>query len=104
MKDNALIKSTAELLVKNCQDIKRIFIISFKVDNTGELTSFKLALILDDNAQNLPELECRLYLEVDCELPFDLVIYRQGEFDKLKEECGTFAWKINNSGAEITNG
>lgn len=101
MKDNPIICNTAKQLKKSCADIKKIFLISFKVDNESELTSFKLALILDDDTQNLPELECRLYLEVDCELPFDLVIYREGEFDRLKNEIGTFAWKIENSGAEI---
>lgn len=101
MKNNPIITEIAELLKKNCSDIIRIFLISYKTDNFANLTSFKLALILKDSAQNLPELECRLYIDVECELPFDLVIYRQGEFDRLKEEIGTFAWKINNSGAEI---
>lgn len=101
MKENAVIQNTAQLLKKKCGEIKKIFLISYKVNNEGELTSFKLALILDDNTQNLPELECRLYLEVDCDLPFDLVIYKESEFEKLKVEIGTFAWKIENSGAEI---
>lgn len=101
MKDNQIIQNTAQLLKKSCEKIKKIFMISFKVNNESELTSFKLALILDDNADDLPELECRLYLEIDCEIPFDLVIYRESEFDKLKKEIGTFAWKIENSGAEI---
>ncbi len=101
MTENPIIKNTAQLLKKSCAEIKKLFLISFKVNNDSELTSFKLALILDDNTNNLPELECRLYLEVDCELPFDLVIYRESEFNKLKEEIGTFAWKIVNSGAEI---
>lgn len=101
MKDNQIIKDVSALLRKSCDKIKKIFLISFKVDNDSELKSFKLALILDDSAGNLPELECQLYLEVDCELPFDLVIYHESEFDRLKDEIGTFAWKINNSGAEI---
>lgn len=101
MKDDPIIKNLAQLLKKSCAEIKKIFLISFKVNNDSQLTSFKLALILDDGAENLPELECRLYLEMDCELPFDLVIYRESEFDRLKNEIGTFAWKIDNSGAEI---
>ncbi len=101
MKDNQIIKDVSALLRKSCDKIKKIFLISFKVDNDSELKSFKLALILDNSAGNLPELECQLYLEVDCELPFDLVIYHESEFDRLKDEIGTFAWKINNSGAEI---
>lgn len=101
MKENDVIKNTAQLLKKSCGEIKKIFLISYKVNNDAELTSFKLALILDDIAENLPELECRLYLEVDCELPFDLVIYKESEFERLKSEIGTFAWKIENSGAEI---
>lgn len=101
MKDDPVIVKTAELIKENCSEIVKIYLISYKVDNGGEVTSFKLALILRDNAENLPELECRLYLNVDCELPFDMVIYRRSEFDKLKSEIGTFAWKINNSGAVL---
>jgi hypothetical protein len=101
MKENPIIKKTSELLLKNCDSIRKMFLISFKVDNESNLTSFKLALILDDNTQNLPELECNLYLEVDCEIPYDIVIYRYSEFQKLKEEIGTFAWKIDNSGANL---
>ncbi len=101
MKENPIIKTTSELLLKNCNSIKKMFLISFKVDNESNLTSFKLALILDDETENLPELECRLYLEVDCDVPFDMVIYRNSEFDRLKTEIGTFAWKIDNSGAML---
>lgn len=101
MKENPIIQKTSELLLKNCDSIKKMFLISFKVDNESNLTSFKLALILADETDNLPELECRLYLEVDCDVPFDMVIYRHSEFEKLKNEIGTFAWKIDNSGAML---
>ena len=84
MKDDPVIVKTAELIKENCSEIVKIYLISYKVDNGGEVTSFKLALILRDDAENLPELECRLYLNVDCELPFDMVITAEANSISLK--------------------
>ena len=66
-----------------------------------QLTSFKIALVVDNSITSVSELECRLYLNIDSELPFDIVIYREEEFEELKNEIGTFAWKINNSGTVL---
>ena len=74
---------------------------SNKINTEGELTSFKIALVVDNSITSVSELECRLYLNIDSELPFDIVIYREEEFEELKNEIGTFAWKINNSGTVL---
>ena len=50
MKDDPVIVKTAELIKENCSEIVKIYLISYKVDNGGEVTSFKLALILRDDA------------------------------------------------------
>lgn len=101
MKDNIHIKNIVKNISEHCPVLKHIFLISNKIDTMGELTSFKLALIVEDSVESVSELECRLYLNIDCELPFDLVIYRHSEFNKLKKEIGTFAWKIENSGTVL---
>lgn len=100
MTDNEIIKNTAALLAKE-QSIEKIYLISNKVSTSGELTSFKLALIVNDSVKSISELECRLYMETDSELPYDIVLYKTSEWDELKDEIGTFAWKINNSGVLI---
>lgn len=100
MTDNEIIKNTAALLAKE-QSIEKIYLISNKISTSGELTSFKLALIVNDSVKSISELECRLYMETDSELPYDIVLYKTSEWDELKDEIGTFAWKINNSGVLI---
>lgn len=100
MKENPDIKLVAESIVEKCSPLK-IILISYKTDNYDKLTSFKLALIVNDNIESMPELECSLYMEVDCDIPFDLVFYSISEWNDLKDNEGTFAWKINNTGAVL---
>jgi len=101
MKDNKNVKDLQQKLLDFCPEIKKIYLISVKVDTMGELTSFKFGLIIEDSVKSTSELAGNLYFNIDCELPYDLVIYTQQEFDKLKEEIGTFAWKIENSGTVL---
>jgi hypothetical protein len=101
MKDNIYITQLVKSISEHCPELQRVYLISNKINTVGELTSFKLALIVNNRIQSSSELECRLYLNIDCELPFDLVIYREDEFKSLREQIGTFAWKINNSGTVL---
>jgi len=101
MKDNRYVKELEQKLLEFCKEIKKIYLISVKVDTMGELTSFKFGLIVDDSIKSTSELAGNLYFNIDCELPFDLVIYTQTELDGLRDEIGTFAWKIDNSGTVL---
>ncbi len=97
MIDTSKIKVIADEIVAICSPLK-IFLISNKVSRTGEITSFKLCLIVADSVPSVSELECSLYMGIDSDLPFDLVIYKKSEWNDLKDDIGTFAWKINNTG------
>lgn len=101
MKDNKYVRELQQKLIDYCSNIKKIYLISVKVDNNSELKSFKFGLIVDNDIKSTSELAGHLYFDVDCELPYDLVIYTESEFDSLKDEIGTFAWKINNSGTVL---
>lgn len=80
----------------------RIYLISLKSNHaTGELRSFKLALIVSDDAPNISELECYLYTAVDCDYPYDLVLYKQSEWNTLTEDPRTFAWSIKENGSVL---
>lgn len=78
-----------------------IFVISHKVNFNGDLTGFKLCLIIPDDGENSLIIQQQLYMEVDSDVPFDLVIYRQSEWDELKSDVGSFAWKISLTGRKI---
>lgn len=99
MSEHELITRTAEE-IKNICDPVSILLVSNKVNTDGELASFKL-LVVVQNSEDINELECRLYMEIDCDIPFDLVLYRESEWEKFRNDIGTFAWKIHNTGAYI---
>ncbi|MDE5917774.1 MAG: hypothetical protein K2G62_06585 [Oscillospiraceae bacterium] len=101
MTNNPEIQGVAAKLIEKCSDIEKIYLISNKISTNGTLTSFKLSLIVKDEVESISELECRLYMEVDSDMPYDIVLYTRKEFDELKDDEGTFAWKIYNSGAVL---
>lgn len=101
MSDNELITRTADEIKSICSPLN-IILVSNKVNTEGVLTSFKLVVVVKDNPdESLADLECRLYMQIDSDIPFDLVLYKQSEWDKFKCEIGSFAWKIHNTGAYI---
>ena len=93
MNENEFIKNVADEIQKNCTPLNIILV--------SDVVSFKLAIIVDDNTASISELECQLYMKVDSEIPYDLVLYKQSEWDSLRTEIGTFAWKIYNTGVYI---
>ena len=51
--------------------------------------------------ESISELECALYAQVDCDYPFDLVLYRESEWNTLCADQRTFAWKIAQNGSVL---
>ncbi len=101
MKDNKYIKAMTEKLIGYSDSIETIYLVSVKVDTLGELTSFKLGLIVDDTVKSTSEFIAKLYIDIDCELPYDIIVYTQSEFDSLKDDNGTFANKIISKGTVL---
>lgn len=95
------ITKVSDEIVKLCPSIIKIMLISFKTDNFNRIKSFKLALIVGDGIKSMPELECSLYMQIDSDIPFDLVFYNISEWNDFKDNEDTFAWKINNTGAVL---
>ncbi|MBR6106917.1 MAG: hypothetical protein IKQ39_02820 [Oscillospiraceae bacterium] len=80
----------------------RIYLISHKTNHaTNQLASFKLALIVPDETASISELECYLYTAVDSECPYDLVLYKESEWNTLSNDPRTFAWSIREDGSVL---
>ena len=95
------IQATADSIAKLGKPLK-VYLISTKTNQgTGELISFKLALIVSDETPNISELECFLYTAVDCDYPYDLVLYKQKEWETLSQDPRTFAWSIRETGGVL---
>ncbi len=91
------IQSVADAIGEKYQP-KGIVLISKKVNNHGDLTSFKVAVLVSDDISSISELECKIYLDVDSDIPYDIVIYKLSEWLYLKEDVSTFAYKIYSQG------
>ncbi len=78
----------------------KIILFNRKYDLFENLTSFKLCVVVDDNV-NISELESDLYLNLECENPFDVIIYKQSEWFNLIEDDTSFARKISKTGVVL---
>ena len=95
------IQATANAIAELGKPLK-IYLISHKTNHaTNELISFKLALIVKDDTPSISELECFLYTAVDCDYPYDLVLYKQKEWETLSMDPRTFAWSIRETGGVL---
>jgi len=84
--------------IGNKYNPESIVLISKKVNNLNELISFKVAVLVNDDISSISELECKIYLDIDSDIPYDIVIYKMSEWLYLKEDISTFAYKIYSAG------
>jgi len=77
-------------------DPVRVILFSFKQDTEGNLSSVKLCVIIKGGDSRL--VEQKLYVEIDSELPFDVLVYTRDEWDELIRDDMGFAARINSSG------
>lgn len=99
MNTNAIILNlVGEIL--NLSTPQKIILISSKFNLMEELTSFKLCIIVDDES-DLIQLETLLYLELNCEISFDIVLYKSSQWENLILDCASFATKILKTGVVL---
>ncbi|MBE6855295.1 MAG: hypothetical protein E7501_06585 [Ruminococcus sp.] len=94
------IQAVADAIAEQCAPLK-VYLVSQKTATDGELISFKLAVVVSDDVESISELECRLYAQIDSDYPYDLVLYQQKEWDTLRTDSRTFAWKISQTGSVL---
>lgn len=72
-----------------------VFLYNCKYDLDGELSSFKLCVICDyeDKRRLLSDI-----FDVDCEIPFDVLLYTREQFKDLKGDTAAFANRICTKG------
>ena len=79
--------------------VKRIWLFNRKLSITGETTSFKLAIIADTSDKK--GLCHTIYLQVDCDLPFDVIDYTQAEWEEQLQDERSFASRIHQTGQVV---
>lgn len=97
--DNELIAHMVEQVTKLC-DPYMVFLVSKKNNTRGELTSFKLCIVISDEIS--PEqTERKLLLNTDCPVPCDFIVYNLEDWDEYATDDCSFAYRVENGGERL---
>lgn len=88
-----------------CQSIteqfspESIYLFSNKRGGIGKSAGFKLCVILDCN--DMEVVERKIYLDIDCDVPFDVVLYSPETWRELLTRKGSLAERIQKTGVLV---
>lgn len=75
---------------------QKMLLFSQKHDLSGNVKGFKICIVID-TADKL-ETEKQIYLDVDSEVPYDVLLYTPEEWQELLGQSGSFAMRIMKKG------
>lgn len=75
---------------------EKVILFSRKIHLNGETSSFKLCVVADVADER--EAQKQIYIGLDCDIPYDVVVYRPERFEELRENEGSFAQQIDRTG------
>ncbi len=78
---------------------RAIYLYNQKRNPKGEQTSFKLCVIAD--VADKGQAEKDIYRQVDCPIPFDVLLYTPREWEQLTADASTFASRIIQEGTIV---
>jgi hypothetical protein len=81
---------------------RQIYLYNQRINDKLATTSFKLCIIAE--AEDKSAAERRIYLEIDCDIPFDILLYTPDEWETLTAIPTSFASKIRATGTVIYHG
>lgn len=76
-----------------------VYLYNHRTNAAGSTTGFKLCVVAD-----MPDkavVERRIYLEIDSEVPFDVILYTPAEWKRLCDTPDSFARKIFLTGMVV---
>ena len=76
-----------------------IYLYNERVDAVGCSTGFKLCVVAE--MADKQEAEKSAYMTIDCEIPFDLLLYTPAEWEEITGRESSFAQKIQTTGKII---
>ena len=91
----ALLDALRDGIVRLCAPC-RIYVFNQKSSPSGEVTAVKLCVIVPGGDPR--ETESRLYVQLESDLPFDLLVYTQEEWHRLLQTRLSFARHIRETG------
>lgn len=88
----------AQEIVRLCGP-EEIWLYNRKMDLEGKTTSFKLCVVVGSGDKQLAEQ--KIYLTLDCPVPYDLTIYTRQEWKEAGENPHSFAFSILTKGQKL---
>lgn len=99
MQINPIIEQMKNDIIGICSPLQ-IFLISQKNNQKGDLTGFKLCVIVSD--KYTPRLlETEILVNTDCPVPCDVLVYNVTEWNECVQDDCSFAYKVDNAGEVI---
>lgn len=95
--NNPIIREMTNEIVKICSPFQ-VFLVSSKTNRSGEITSFKVCIVVDDTYTNHTELETEILLKTDCPVPCDIIVYNITDWNECLDDDCTFATRVDNEG------
>ncbi len=94
--DNTIIRKMTEDITALCEPCM-IYLVSEKNNSKGELTGFKLCVVVRDGIDP-STLETRLLLNTECSVPCDFIVYNLSDWNDHAEDDCSFAYRVENGG------
>lgn len=98
MELNENVKKVCAEIVNNFSP-EKLILYNIKRSISGEVRGFKICVIVD--TKNKIDTERHIFLDVDSDIPFDVLVYTPEEWDKLQQEKSSFACRIIKEGTYI---
>ena len=97
MNTDPIIKKMTDEIVKICDPLQ-IFLASAKKNSKGEVSRFKLCIVVGDVYGSRSDLETEILLKTDCPVPCDILVYTISDWNECLDDDFTFAYRIDNEG------
>lgn len=85
-------------LVRLCGP-EEVILYNARTSPAGRLTSVKLCVIVPGG--DVRAVEHELYLRLDADIPFDLLVYSRAEWERLLADRLSFASRIRDTGRRV---
>ncbi len=86
--------------IKMLCDPLSIYIVSSKKDRDGCLTSMKMCVVVEDDADP-GNTERMLLVRTDTPIPVDFIVYNISDWNEYAQEDYTFAYRVENGGERL---
>lgn len=76
----------------------KVILYNSKLDMDGVMTSFKLCIVGPMDEEEKKKVLRRVFSQVDCQIPYDILLYSDSQFENLRNRENAFAQQVDQKG------